>query len=152
MVNYSFVTVWRIRAPLPAVWEVIYSPEHWEVWWKGLARVIKLKSGDERGVGSIYRLVWKSKLPYTLAVEMETVRVEPLKRLESAARGELQGKGVWSFSEAKGETRVQYDWQVSTRKPWMNFLAPLARPVFEWNHNVLMRWGGEGLKRLLENR
>ncbi|MCA1656715.1 MAG: polyketide cyclase, partial [Actinobacteria bacterium] len=24
-------------------------------------------------------------------------------------------------------------------------LAPLARPVFRWNHDVVMRQGGEGL-------
>jgi hypothetical protein len=34
----------------------------------------------------------------------------------------------------------------------MNLLAPLARPVFAWNHDVVMRWGGEGLARLLGTR
>jgi len=28
-------------------------------------------------------------------------------------------------------------------------LAPLARPIFEWNHNGVMRAGGEGLARHL---
>ena len=31
----------------------------------------------------------------------------------------------------------------------MNLLAPLARPAFNWNHDVTMRWGAEGLARLL---
>jgi len=31
----------------------------------------------------------------------------------------------------------------------MNFLAPIARPLFEWNHNVVMNWGAEGLKKRL---
>jgi hypothetical protein len=31
----------------------------------------------------------------------------------------------------------------------MNLLAPLARPVFAWNHDVVMRWGAEGLAKLL---
>jgi hypothetical protein len=34
----------------------------------------------------------------------------------------------------------------------MNRLAPLARPVFGWNHDVVMRWGGEGLARRLGGR
>jgi hypothetical protein len=34
----------------------------------------------------------------------------------------------------------------------MNLLAPLARPIFEWNHDVIMRQGGEGLARLLDVR
>jgi hypothetical protein len=28
-------------------------------------------------------------------------------------------------------------------------LAPAVRPLFAWNHDVVMRWGGEGLARLL---
>lgn len=31
----------------------------------------------------------------------------------------------------------------------MNLLAPLARPLFAWNHDVVMAWGLAGLLRLL---
>ena len=31
----------------------------------------------------------------------------------------------------------------------MNLLAPVARPVFNWNHDELMRVGGESLARRL---
>ena len=31
----------------------------------------------------------------------------------------------------------------------MNLLAPIARPVFAWNHDWVMKRGGEGLSRLL---
>jgi hypothetical protein len=34
----------------------------------------------------------------------------------------------------------------------MNLLAPVARPFFAWNHDVVMRWGGEGLSRLVGAR
>ena len=34
----------------------------------------------------------------------------------------------------------------------MNRLAPVARPVFAWNHGVVMRQGAEGLARLLDAR
>jgi hypothetical protein len=27
----------------------------------------------------------------------------------------------------------------------MNLLAPVAKRIFDYNHNVVMRWGGEGL-------
>ncbi|HLE64007.1 MAG TPA: hypothetical protein VI750_12735 [Pyrinomonadaceae bacterium] len=38
---------------------------------------------------------------------------------------------------------------MATTKAWMNLLAPLARPLFSWNHDVVMGWGGEGLKKQL---
>jgi hypothetical protein len=31
----------------------------------------------------------------------------------------------------------------------MNLLAPLARPIFRWNHDVVMDWGADGLARRL---
>jgi hypothetical protein len=31
----------------------------------------------------------------------------------------------------------------------MNLLAPLAKPLFRWNHDALMRAGGIGLARRL---
>jgi len=31
-------------------------------------------------------------------------------------------------------------------------LAPIARPLFVWNHNLIMRAGGKGLARLLNAR
>lgn len=46
-------------------------------------------------------------------------------------------------------TAVVYEWEVETTKRWMNVVGPLARPVFEYNHDVVMRWGGEGLARRL---
>jgi hypothetical protein len=31
----------------------------------------------------------------------------------------------------------------------MNLLAPVARPFFSWNHDVVMGWGGKGLAQQL---
>ena len=42
-----------------------------------------------------------------------------------------------------------YEWNVATTKPWMNLLAPVARPIFEWNHDWVMGHGGEGIAKLL---
>ena len=44
-----------------------------------------------------------------------------------------------------GSPRSLYEWNVATTKAWMNLLAPLARPVFEWNHDWVMARGGEGI-------
>jgi hypothetical protein len=38
---------------------------------------------------------------------------------------------------------------VRTTRSWMNALTPLARPVFRWNHDWVMRQGGRGLARRL---
>jgi hypothetical protein len=47
---------------------------------------------------------------------------------------------------------VRYDWWVHTNRTWMNALAPLLRPVFQWNHGAVMREGGAALARRLDAR
>lgn len=65
------------------------------------------------------------------------------------AAGELTGTGHWRLFEQGGVTAVTYEWNVHTTKAWMNVLAPVARPLFAYNHNVVMGWGGEGMARRL---
>ena len=148
--DYQFVTVWRFDAPVERVWTPIKDSETWSDWWKGVLKVEKLKDGDARGIGAIHRSTWKSALPYKLIFDSETVRVEELKLIEVRAFGELEGAGIWTLTaENENTTRVEYDWRVKTTKRWMNFLAPVAKPFFRWNHDHVMNWGGEGLAKKL---
>lgn len=149
MAAYEFVTIWRVHAPIETVWNEIYYSEHWPEWWPGVEEVKELKEGDELGIGSIRRYTWKSKLPYKLTFDVETVRVDPPKVLEGKALGELDGTGFWTLIEDDDATLVRYDWQVSTKKWWMNAVAPLARPLFKWNHDIIMSWGARGLEKRL---
>lgn len=149
MKDYKFVTIWRVKAPIETVWNEIYRSSEWPAWWKGVESVAELRKGNETGVGTIQRYTWKSKLPYRLSFNMETIRIEPPLLLEGIATGELQGRGLWQLSSEDGETIVRYDWTVETTKLWMNLLSPIARPLFEWNHNVVMSWGAQGLEQRL---
>jgi hypothetical protein len=149
MADYEFVTIWRIKAPQEKVWDLIFHSEDWPNWWRGVERVEKLRDGAANHVGAIHRYTWKSKLPYRLIFEMETTRVEPPSLVEGRAIGELQGSGRWQLSTDGELTTVRYEWKVETTKAWMNWLAPIARPFFSWNHNVVMVWGGEGLAKRL---
>jgi hypothetical protein len=134
------------------VFQAIWDSERWPSWWRGVESVVKLEDGDEEGVGSLGRYVWKSRLPYRLEFETRTTRVERPYLLEGEADGELAGTGVWRVFEQDGVTAVVYDWNVRTTAAWMNLFAPVARPFFAWNHNVVMRWGGHGLSKLLGGR
>lgn len=150
MADYEFVTIWRVESPLEPVWEMIYHSERWPSWWKGVERVELVKKGDEENsVGSIYRYTWKSKLPYRLTFDMQLTRVEPMSIIEGKALGELMGTGRWQLTNEAGVTTARYDWKVQTTKRWMNLLTPIARPIFKWNHNVVMNWGAESLAKRL---
>lgn len=149
MSDYKFVTVWTIDAPLADVWREIKDTTSWPEWWKGVVRVVELKKGNDDGLGSIHRSTWRSALPYTLEFDSEIVRIDEMRLIEARAFGELEGRGLWQFFENGNGTRVQYDWTVKTTKKWMNFIAPLARPFFKWNHDTIMSWGEAGIKKRL---
>ena len=149
MAEYRFLTTWLVEAPREPTWEVIEDTVSWPEWWRGVVRVEQLEAGDANRVGSRYLIEWRSRLPYPIAFEFTVDRVERPQLMEGRAVGELAGTGRWRLWEQDGLTAVTYEWNVSTTKLWMNLLAPLARPIFAWNHDWVMARGGEGLARRL---
>jgi polyketide cyclase/dehydrase/lipid transport protein len=149
--RYSFLTTWALGAPAEVgrVFDALHDPVAYPSWWKGVQAVERLEEGDADGVGALDRYVWKSKLPYELEFRSRTVRVERPYLMEGEAFGELEGTGRWRLWENPAGICVTYEWQVGTTAPWMNLLAPIAKPVFAWNHDYVMRNGGEGLARLV---
>jgi Polyketide cyclase / dehydrase and lipid transport len=150
--EYRFLTTWLIDAERERVWDAIYDTGRWPAWWRGVERTTLLAEGEESGLGRRWRLTWRSRLPYELDFEVTTTRVDRPRMLEGAATGELEGLGRWRLFAGDQTTAVLYEWQVRTTRRWMNALAPIARPVFAWNHDWVMRNGGEGLASLLGAR
>jgi uncharacterized protein YndB with AHSA1/START domain len=147
--RYAFLTTWLLAAERERVWEAIHATERWPEWWRGVVRVTRVREGDGDGAGAVWDHEWRSVLPYPVRFRIETIRVERYRLIEGRADGELRGTGRWRLWSEGGLTAVTYEWNVATTRRWMNLLAPLARPVFEWNHDWVMRRGGEGLARLL---
>ena len=149
MTSYSFLTTWCVAAPIEPVWDLISSSERYPEWWKGVRKVTELEPGGENGVGTLSRLEWRSKLPYSLEFDVRVTRSEPPYLLEGHASGELEGVGVWRLYSSDIGTALVYSWDVSTTRAWMNAISPLARRVFAWNHDYVMRQGAIGLSTRL---
>ncbi|MBW9401553.1 polyketide cyclase [Leclercia sp. EC_58] len=152
MADYQFSTVWRVEASVQEVWEILCHLDLWPEWWESLEQIIELKKGDVRGIGALHRYTWKGALPYRLTFDIHVLTIQPLCLLEGEASGEVEGRGVWSLTERGRETIVRYDWDIRTNARWMNVLAPLAGPIFRWNHDRVMRDGAKGLARRLGRR
>lgn len=69
MAEYHFVSTWQIQAPIERVWEEIYHAERWPAWWKYVTGVDELEPGADDGVGQRLRLLFRTRLPYTLGFE-----------------------------------------------------------------------------------
>jgi uncharacterized protein YndB with AHSA1/START domain len=147
--DYRFLTTWLLDSPREPVFDAIYDQASWPSWWRGVEEASEVRPGDESGVGTVARMVWKSLLPYRVEFEVTTTHVDRPRLLQADAVGELTGVGRWRLIEDEGATAVLYEWNVATSRAWMNLLAPVARPVFEWNHDWVMARGGEGIANLL---
>jgi hypothetical protein len=148
--SFHLITDWSFDAPREAVWRALMAPEEWPSWWRAVAAVERLVEGDADGVGAVRRMTWRTALPYTLAFDMRMTRIEPMALIEGRAEGELTGLGRWLLSGEDARTQVRYEWIVDVTKPWQRLFAPVLRPVFTWNHNVVMGWGEAGLARRLK--
>lgn len=152
MVEFKFVTVWQIEAPLAQVCDAISHCLYWPNWWKAVEKVEIFDHGGPNGIGSLRRFTWRGCLPYRLTFDLRVTRVVPLTILEGYASGEVEGVGRWCFFNDGAITIVRYEWHVRLNRPWMVLVAPIAWPLFKWNHDYVMRQGGEGLARLLNTR
>jgi uncharacterized protein YndB with AHSA1/START domain len=149
MADYHYVSTWQLQAPIERVWAALNDLEHLPTWYTGVQEARELTPGDAQGVGRRVRYVIKGRLPLRLAFEAATTRSVAPRDQELQAEGELAGTGRWSLDQQGEVTTVRYRWDVRTTRPWMNLLAPLARPLFTWNSKGVMLHAGEGLARFL---
>jgi hypothetical protein len=147
--QYSFITKWQIKAPLEKVWDAIDKGEDWPSWWKGAEQAEVLDNGNLDGTGKMIRYTWKSFLPFTLSFDFKITSREMYKKISGEATGDLKGTGIWTFEEINGITYVQYKWDVVSTKKIVNLVSPVLKWFFNYNHNLLMHWGGKGLAKKL---
>ena len=149
---YHFKTTWKIESPIERVWDAIYEAEKWPEWWEYVISVREIRKGDAHDIGAIKEYKWGTKFFYSLVFQSELIENKYCKLLRATAKGELDGDGIWTFSEKKGITTVIYFWNVRTTKKWMQFLSPVLKPVFLINHNIVMNSGAIGLAKKLNAR
>jgi carbon monoxide dehydrogenase subunit G len=131
--DYHYVSTWKLRAPIEPVWSAISDLEQLPAWYPAVKEVQLLTPGDGQQVGARVRYVIKGWLPMRLAFEATIARVDPPREAELRAEGELAGTGRWLLDQEGEVTTVRYLWDVRTTRPWMNLVAPVARPLFTWN-------------------
>jgi uncharacterized protein YndB with AHSA1/START domain len=149
LADYRFLTTWIVDAPIEPVWDVIYAIERWPEWWRGVQNVAELFHGEGDGEGTVYRHVWRSKIPYAVRFDVTVVEVRKPNLIVASAEGGLAGTGTFRLFESPLGTAATYDWRVRTTKQWMNAVAPLGRRLFAWNHHAVMKQGGRGLAHVL---
>ena len=134
------------------MWVALVQTEEWPNWWRAVKRVelARARRPRRRRRRSRVHLGHRAALHHHLQDDRDPRRADDAARGE--ARGELDGVGRWTLTPEGDITHVRYDWQVDVTKPWQRALAPVLRPVFAWNHNVVMGWGEDGHPQAARHR
>lgn len=149
MTRYRFVTELRVTAPAEAVYGAIVAPD-WAGAWSDATRVEQVRDGDATGLGACFDATVRAPVGYTLSARIETVEARPWSLLRMHATGSVEGTGLWELDPAEGTTAVTFIWDVRTTETWMNVLAPVARPLFERSHGIVVRRAAETAARSLD--
>ena len=109
-------------------------------WWQEVRQVTQL---DEETA----EVRCRATLPYDLVfVSHQAVRDRDGGVLEATLVGNLDGFSRWTITAEGNGTLAVFDEKVVATKRLLQVLAPVARPVFRANHELMMRHGQRGLR------
>jgi hypothetical protein len=147
---YTFCSIWELPASKRAVWQTLTTqPFSWQDWWPELSDVHDMNLANGLS-GTTFSCTWQAPVGYRLKSVVTLGKVIDLKQVTLHSDGDIEGTVVCRLKEkTAGQTNVKIDWQVMTTKAWMNYLAPLLKPLFIYNHHAVMRSGERGLRNYL---
>ena len=144
--EYHFVTHWRVESTVEEVAAVLGNAEDLPRWWPSVyLRVNKVAGGS-------VELFTRGRLPYTLHWFSRVINSNLPHGFSIEARGDFEGRGVWTFAQDGRSVNITYDWRVRAEKPLLKYFSFFLKPVFRANHRWAMARGEESLKAELARR
>jgi len=151
--HYHFISRWRVEGTCEEVSDVLKDVEGLRRWWPASYLDVQvLEEGDAEGVGKLVSLQTKGYLPYSLRWQFRVRESRYPHGFTIEAIGDLEGRGIWTFTQEGLLVDVTYDWKVRALKPVVRALSLLLRPLLASNHQYAMRRGEESLKLELARR
>jgi hypothetical protein len=151
--EYHFVDDWRVRGTCEEVDAVLSDAASYPRWWPSTYReVVLIEEAPPGGVGELGRITASGWLPYRLRFRYRVVEAHRPYGFTLQVRGDLTGRGEWSFRQDGDHVAITFDWRVRARKPVVRLLSPLLKPLFRSNHAWTMRKGERSLRLELRHR
>ncbi|HLH48024.1 MAG TPA: SRPBCC family protein [Roseiarcus sp.] len=151
---FRFEESWELpETSVEEVYDVLSRGELLPLWWKGVyLEAERIVGRGEPKVGDQFRVKARGFLPYELNFVLESVALEPQRRIVVKTVGDFDG--LWSATLSPRDRGVHVDiiWQVTVLRPILRLLAPLLRPAFAWNHHWTTPRGEKGLREYLAEK
>ena len=150
---YHFVDRWRVEGDVKEVADILEDALALPRWWGSVYFDVKeIEPGEKHGVGKLISLHAGGWLPYTLRINFRTTESRYPHGFTMDATGDLEGKGIWTFEQDRAFVNVTYDWTIKAKKPIIEKLSFLLKPIFRSNHTWTMKRGEASLKLELLRR
>jgi hypothetical protein len=151
--DYHFVTRWRVRGSTAEVYQLLVDAKSYLRWWPQVyLGVTTIMPAGEHGLGAVYDLHTRGKLPYRLRWRARVSETRYPRGFTLEATGDFLGRGRWSFEQDGAWVQVSFDWRLRAQKPLLRYLSFLFKPLFRANHRWAMARGQEGLQKELAAR
>lgn len=142
--TFGFERVWWVPATPDRVFAALHDLGAYPTWWPQIREVTR--HTEDSGVARI-----RSALPYSLAVGVTREVVDAANgRLRVGLSGDLVGWAEFVVEAGSGGWSVAtFSEQVQVGVGWLSPFDRVLEPVLRANHEVMMRSGERGLRRLL---
>lgn len=141
--DYRFRDVWSLAATTPRVFDALIDLLNWPRWWPDIRTVHQVDDDTAE-------LTCRAVLPYALTFRLHRTEQNPdagLLRVDMT--GDLHGYCEAVVERHTGGSRLDIDQRVVVTKRMLRTFAPVARPLFQANHALMMWRGQRGLRGYL---
>jgi hypothetical protein len=151
--DYQFITHWHVQGSAANVYDVLVDARGYLRWWSQVYLGVTLvKPAGEHGLGGVFDLHTRGKLPYTLRWQARVSGTHYPEAFTIEATGDFVGRGTWTLAQDGEWVNITFDWRLRAEKPLLRYLSFLFKPLFSANHRWAMARGEEGLRRELAHR
>jgi uncharacterized protein YndB with AHSA1/START domain len=113
-----FITRRRVKGTTGEVFAILGQPLGYPRWRPSVyLSVQEVDPGQIDGRERRVSLPTKGWLPYELRWEATTTEVVPPSRISLRARGDFDGRGIWSIVQDGHFTDTTFGWKLSAEKP-----------------------------------
>lgn len=135
---YHFTSQWAVKGDIDAVANLLNTPLNLPLWWPAVYLDVQKKKHKGK---TVYELLTKGWLPYTIRWQLKKTVDEYPYRFEIEASGDLKGHGIWTLEQNGEQVNIEYDWKVLATKPLLRLGSFLFKPIFALNHHWAMEQG-----------
>jgi hypothetical protein len=141
--DYRFRDVWSVAAATARVFDALVDLVNWPRWWPDVRSVHQLDDDTAE-------LTCRAVLPYDLTFRLHRAEQdERAGRLRVDMTGDLEGYCEGVVGHHVTGSQLAIDQRVVVNKPLLRTFAPVARPLFQANHALMMWRGQRGLRGYL---